>query len=134
MRHTYNKIVRDRIPEIIAANGRQCGVQMLDERSYGLALLDKLVEEVQGVRDAEPVERITNLADVLEVSVRSGRHCASMWQPCGRCKGSAAQSLVPSSDAPGCRRPMTGSDGAQRAKHTRCTSYPQRKRSIRSRP
>lgn len=41
----YDKLVRDRIPEIIAADGPTCDVEVFDVDAYLCALLDKLVEE-----------------------------------------------------------------------------------------
>lgn len=67
MRRPYNKLVRDRIPELIAQDGRTYAMEDLDETAYLHALLAKLVEEAQEVMDAAPEERITELADLLEV-------------------------------------------------------------------
>jgi predicted house-cleaning noncanonical NTP pyrophosphatase (MazG superfamily) len=33
-RKTYNKLVRDRIPEIIAADGRQCDTEIMSDDEY----------------------------------------------------------------------------------------------------
>ena len=63
----YNKLVRDRIPAIIAESGRQCRTTMLTEPAFRAALLAKLVEEAQEVQAAPPEELLTELADVLEV-------------------------------------------------------------------
>jgi len=41
----YRKLVRDRIPEIIAAEGRHPVTRILDQADYRQALLDKLAEE-----------------------------------------------------------------------------------------
>lgn len=35
-RETCNKLVRDRIPEIIAASGRRCAVAVLDDDVYAM--------------------------------------------------------------------------------------------------
>jgi predicted house-cleaning noncanonical NTP pyrophosphatase (MazG superfamily) len=67
MRHTYNKLVRDHIPEIINAEGRECATEVMSEEDYAQALLDKLVEEAEEVRIATPEKRATELADLLEV-------------------------------------------------------------------
>lgn len=64
---TYNKLVRDRIPEMIEADGKTCEVEVLSDAAFLKALLDKLVEEAQEARDASPSERMTELADVFEV-------------------------------------------------------------------
>ena len=41
----YRKLVRDRIPEIIRADGRHPVTYVLDEAGYRQALLDKLAEK-----------------------------------------------------------------------------------------
>ena len=61
------KLVRDRIPAIIAASGRRCRITVLLEPGFRAALLAKLVEEAQEVQAAATGEMITELADVLEV-------------------------------------------------------------------
>ena len=61
------KLVRDRIPEIIRAEGRACSTRTLTESEYRAALLHKLVEEATEARDAPPAELVNELADVLEV-------------------------------------------------------------------
>ena len=48
------KLVRDRIPEIVAAEGGQQNVRVLDDDEYARALLDKLVEEVNELRGPSP--------------------------------------------------------------------------------
>ena len=63
----YNKLVRDRIPAIIAGSGRQCRTTVLQEPAYRAALLAKMVEEAQEVQAATHEELLTELADVLEV-------------------------------------------------------------------
>jgi predicted house-cleaning noncanonical NTP pyrophosphatase (MazG superfamily) len=64
---THNKLVRDRIPEIIAAQGRQCKTEVLSDVEYHQALLAKLVEEVQEVANAESRDILKELADLYEV-------------------------------------------------------------------
>ena len=60
----YNKLVRDRIPEIIARSGRTCTVDVLDEPDY-LSMLDaKLNEELAEYQESKSMEE---LADLLEV-------------------------------------------------------------------
>lgn len=61
------KLVRDRIPEIIEAEGRTPMVRALDEQAFDGALFDKLLEEVAELRDAEPQHRLEEAADVYEV-------------------------------------------------------------------
>ena len=61
------KLVRDRIPEIIQAEGRRPVTRGLDEASYRQALLAKLTEEAQEASHATAAGLPGELADVLEV-------------------------------------------------------------------
>ena len=72
-RKTYNKLVRDRIPDIIRSERRDCGTEIMAESDYRRALVQKLVEEAQEVADAAPDKLVAELADLLEVfdAVRS---------------------------------------------------------------
>ena len=69
MRRDYNKLVRDRIPEIIQASGKRCSIETMSEPEYRQALLEKLVEEALEARQASPEELVTELADLHEVLV-----------------------------------------------------------------
>lgn len=67
MRTTHNKLVRDRIPGIIQADGRRAVTHALDEESYRAALLEKLAEEAREAREATAEQLPGELADILEV-------------------------------------------------------------------
>ena len=60
----YNKLVRDKIPEIIKNQGQIPYTRILDEEEYLLALEQKLDEEV---REYHKDKTIEELADILEV-------------------------------------------------------------------
>ena len=62
----FRKLVRDRIPEIIAANGEKAITRVLDEAEFVTALENKLLEEVQEMR-ASKAERKVEIADIYEV-------------------------------------------------------------------
>ena len=64
---TYNKLVRDRIPEIIAAEGRQYATETMADAEYRHALLVKLVEESQEIAEADGEDLLKELADLYEV-------------------------------------------------------------------
>jgi len=64
MRKEYNKLVRDRIPEIIERDGKKAFVRILDEKEMIKGLENKLQEEVNEYFDDRSVEE---LADILEV-------------------------------------------------------------------
>ena len=64
----YNKLVRDKIPEIILADGREPVTRTLDDEEYVVELKKKLQEEVKEVLESDPGEhRLEELGDVLEV-------------------------------------------------------------------
>ena len=67
MQISYSKLVRDRIPEIIQADGHRAVTRVLDEESYRAALLEKLIEEAHEARQAPAEQLAGELADVLEV-------------------------------------------------------------------
>jgi predicted house-cleaning noncanonical NTP pyrophosphatase (MazG superfamily) len=67
MRVAYNKLVRDRIPEIIESDGHRVVTRLLDDQSYRAALLAKLLEEAREASDAPKEFLPAELADVLEV-------------------------------------------------------------------
>ncbi|MGA9139663.1 MAG: nucleoside triphosphate pyrophosphohydrolase, partial [Methanocella sp.] len=59
------KLVRDRIPEIMRAQGKSPEVESIDGVRLRSALKDKLVEEAVELREAADIRE--ELADVLEV-------------------------------------------------------------------
>lgn len=64
---TYDKLVRDRIPELIAAEGRHPVVVVLPSSERAQALITKLGEEAAEVAAADAADLPEELADVLEV-------------------------------------------------------------------
>ncbi len=60
----YNKLVRDRIPEIIEKNGEEPLVETLEDERFYDELLKKLQEEVDEFLGSGEIEE---LADVMEV-------------------------------------------------------------------
>ena len=67
MRKEYNKLVRDRIPEIIQRDGHQYEVRVASNEEYTQLLMAKLVEEAQEVATASDDEIVKELADLYEV-------------------------------------------------------------------
>ncbi|MCM3040643.1 nucleoside triphosphate pyrophosphohydrolase [Paenibacillus motobuensis] len=65
---TYNKLVRDFIPDIIGAQGKQYSIKTLDMETYSIELRKKLQEEHQEYISAKTdQEAAEELADMLEV-------------------------------------------------------------------
>ncbi|MDU5209339.1 MAG: nucleoside triphosphate pyrophosphohydrolase [Clostridium sp.] len=60
----YNKLVRDKIPEIIVADGKECEVKIVKGKDKYDLLEKKLKEEVNEFLEDKNLEE---LADVMEV-------------------------------------------------------------------
>lgn len=64
----YNKLVRDRIPQVILATGKECRTRILDEEEYKEELIIKFKEESEEYFSARgSKESLEELADLLEV-------------------------------------------------------------------
>ena len=60
----YDKLIRDKIPEIIEQSGKKCIVEVMDNDTYIEYLDQKLNEELAEYQQDKSVEE---LADLLEV-------------------------------------------------------------------
>jgi predicted house-cleaning noncanonical NTP pyrophosphatase (MazG superfamily) len=60
----YNKLVRDKIPQIIEASGSKCEIRVADKDEHYELLEEKLKEEVGEFLEDKNIEE---LADVMEV-------------------------------------------------------------------
>lgn len=64
----YNKLVRDRIPEIIAAAGQTCTTEILSDEAY-LEMLDaKLDEELAEYHKDQNIEELADLLEVIRAA------------------------------------------------------------------
>ncbi|HDX9591343.1 TPA: nucleoside triphosphate pyrophosphohydrolase [Bacillus pseudomycoides] len=64
----YNKLVRDRIPEIIEKTGKACTIRILSEEEYIDEICKKIQEELAEYVEAEtPEHKLEELADLLEL-------------------------------------------------------------------
>lgn len=68
MRFKVGKLIRDRLPAIMRAQGLAVFERRLDDGEFLDALKDKLLEEAAEVREAPADEIAGELADVLEVA------------------------------------------------------------------
>jgi predicted house-cleaning noncanonical NTP pyrophosphatase (MazG superfamily) len=67
MRFRVQKLIRDRLPDIMRGQGLAVFDRRLDDAEFVAALGEKLVEEAHEARLAGPDEIAWELADVLEV-------------------------------------------------------------------
>lgn len=64
----YNKLVRDRIPEIIEASGRSCVTEILSDEDY-LRMVDaKLDEELAEYHKDQNIEELADLLEVIHAA------------------------------------------------------------------
>ena len=65
----HNKLVRDRIPEIIEAAGKKCTYEILSTEQY-VAMLDaKLNEELAEYQESKSLEELADLLEVMAAVV-----------------------------------------------------------------
>lgn len=67
----YNKLVRDKIPEIIEEQGKSCEIEIASKEDIGELLEKKLMEEVNEYLADKNLEE---LADVMEVLFGLANH------------------------------------------------------------
>jgi predicted house-cleaning noncanonical NTP pyrophosphatase (MazG superfamily) len=73
------KLVRDKIPDIIRASGKECEIEILSREDYIKALDAKLVEEVAEYHESHSLEE---LADILECVYASALAISGFKQSC----------------------------------------------------
>ena len=67
----YNKLVRDRIPEIIEASGKTCKTEILSDEEY-LKLVDaKLDEELAEYHKDQNIEELADLIEVIYAAAKT---------------------------------------------------------------
>lgn len=65
----YNKLVRDRIPEIIEKSGMRPVVETLDDDAYKKYLHEKLGEELKEYLADDSIEELADLVEVIHALV-----------------------------------------------------------------
>ena len=68
---TYNKLVRDRIPEIIEQSGKSCTTAVLSDKEY-LKMIDaKLDEELAEYHKDKNIEELADLLEVIYTAAKA---------------------------------------------------------------
>jgi len=62
----YNKLIRDKIPEIIIADGAKAITHIADAAEYKEKLKDKLLEETNEFIESEDISEIADIYEVIE--------------------------------------------------------------------
>lgn len=70
MKMQYNRLVRDRVPELIVESGRKQISRKLKDEEYEQALMDKIVEEIEEYRISKNEEEIADIYEVLDCLVK----------------------------------------------------------------
>lgn len=70
-KRNYNKLVRDRIPEIIDADGKTCLWETLSNKEYLRLLDEKLNEELAEYQQSKSLEELADLLEVMYAVVKA---------------------------------------------------------------
>lgn len=68
---TYNKLVRDRIPEIIENDNKKCTYRVLEDAEYIEAIDAKLDEELAEYHRDQNLEELADLLEVLYAAAKA---------------------------------------------------------------
>ena len=68
---TYNKLVRDRIPEIIKAGGAECKIEILSDAEYIKMIDTKLDEELAEYHTDQTIEELADLLEVIYAATKA---------------------------------------------------------------
>ena len=63
----YNKLIRDKIPQIIESSGKKAIVERLNDEKYIDNLNSKLGEELQEYLESNNIEELADLVEVIYV-------------------------------------------------------------------
>jgi predicted house-cleaning noncanonical NTP pyrophosphatase (MazG superfamily) len=75
----YNKLVRDRIPEIIEADGKKANTRILSEKEYRKELIEKLLEEAKELQANPSAEELADIKElVIAIREALGIHAGVM--------------------------------------------------------
>lgn len=68
MKKIYNKLIRDKIPEIIIADDEIPKIKMLNKKEFQQELIKKILEEAQELQSAQNKDEILNeIVDLQEL-------------------------------------------------------------------
>lgn len=98
-RTVYNKLVRDKIPDIIAEKGQASRTRLLSESEYRDYLRLKLQEEMKEFLESNDIEELADLVEVIramlkvDMAARGMRWRRSVWLNAQSVEGSMSGSV-----------------------------------------
>ena len=75
MEKVYNKLVRDKIPQIIEAGGNRCKIRLLSPEEYRQMVDKKLSEELAEYLESKEPEELADLIEVIAAAAQA-RGCS----------------------------------------------------------
>jgi len=72
---TFNKLVRDKIPEIIEKNNEFCKIRVLNDIEYLEELNKKIQEELKEYLESGEIEELADLEEVLRAILKT-KNCS----------------------------------------------------------
>ena len=70
----YDKLIRDKIPEIIEQSGKKCIIEVMDNDTYIEYLDQKLNEELAEYQQDKSIEELADLLEVMYAVVVARGH------------------------------------------------------------
>ena len=72
----FNKLIRDKIPEIIEASGKVCITEVLSDEDYLKAIDAKLDEELAEYHTDQNIEELADLMEVIYAAAKARGYSA----------------------------------------------------------
>lgn len=67
----YNKLVRDKIPQVIKSKGGECETEILDNDRYLAELNKKLLEETNEYLESGDIMEVCDILEVMRAIIRA---------------------------------------------------------------
>jgi predicted house-cleaning noncanonical NTP pyrophosphatase (MazG superfamily) len=76
----YNKLVRDKIPQIIESTGKKALIEKLNKTDYKQALDQKLKEELNEYLENGNIDELTDLIEVVFAILDCNNHSVEVFE------------------------------------------------------